>query len=455
MPPRGAKAGHPCPTAGVLFDHLRSARGQASSDYVGLLALVGVVVATSIAVVKPPPIPASITAALHHAICLAGGGICTAREAQGAGLEACVVHVRSDADEVGAVMAVIRLRRGDVAIFEQRSDGSAVVSFLDSNAIGAQAGVGIAPGAISAQGTATAGAGIVFNTGRSYEFASMRSARAFLERYAAGETTAGEALDLARRVSPAHEGQRLPAPRSTSFEAGSWADLEADLEGPQPVNGGRLAGEARASVGRLLGRRVSGARTTWYLRIEAGAAARLGAIVGAVGAESRSDVVLEVTTEAGRAVSAAVSGSVAAGGELNLYGHTTDLASLAKRLSAAGGGAGGAEREGRSIQAGVSLDLTVPGNRAAVSGVLDVVRLRVPPAGWTARLDALGSRLDSHGRVDVAVYRDAATEKVRSAQLALGGGIGVEHVSSRQTRELVAAWSAHGGPLREREDCVT
>nr|MBA2643844.1 hypothetical protein [Solirubrobacterales bacterium] len=133
---------------------LRSARGQASSDYVGLLALVGVVVATSVAVVKPPPIPGSITAAFRHAICLAGGGICTAREAREAGLSACVVHVRSDADQVGAVVAVVRLRRGDAAIFERRSDGSAVVSFLDSNSIGAQAGVGISLGAMGGTGTA-------------------------------------------------------------------------------------------------------------------------------------------------------------------------------------------------------------------------------------------------------------------------------------------------------------
>ena len=436
------------------FDPLRSARGQASSDYVGLLALIGVVGAMSTAVVKPPPIPAAITTALRHAICLAGGGICTPDEARDAGLAACVVHVRSDSQEVGAVMAVVRLRRGDVAILERSSDGSATVSFLDSNGIGAQAGVGIALGPVGATGTATAGAGVAFNTGRSYEFASMAQARAFLRRHAEGETTAGEAIDLARRLSPAHAGRRLPAPQSVSFEAGSWADLAADLKASLPVTGGRLTGEAQASAGRLLGRRVSGARTTWYLRVEAGAAARLGAVIGAVGAGGHSDVVLEVTAERGRAVSAAVSGSAGVVGDLSLYGHTTDLGSLAGRLRAAGAGGGGGGREGRSVQASVSLDLTAPANRNAVAGVLDVLRLRVPPAGWTERLDALGSRLDADGRIDVAVYRSATTERVRSAQLALGAGIGVEHVSSGETRELVAAWSAHGGPLREREDCV-
>ncbi|CAA9479079.1 MAG: hypothetical protein AVDCRST_MAG69-655 [uncultured Solirubrobacteraceae bacterium] len=433
---------------------LRSAQGQAGSDYVGLLALIGIVTAAAIAVVKPPPIPAAITSTLRHAICLAGGGICTASEARAAGLAACVVHVRSDAEEVGAVLAVVRLRRGDVAIFERRSDGSAVVSFLDANAIGAHAGVGIALGAIGARGTATAAAGVAFNTGRSYEFSAESQARAFLRRYAEGETTAGEALDLARRLSPARAGQQPPAPASVSFEAGSWAELDADLEAPLPGVGGRLSGGAQASTGRLLGRRVAGARTTWYVRVEAGAAARLGAVIGAVGASGRADVVLEVTTEKGRAVAAAVSGSAAGGGDLGLYGHTTDLASLSRRLRAAGAGAGGAGREGRFIQTSVALDLAVRENRDAVGGVLDVLRFRVPPAEWSARLDALGARLDADGRIDVSVFRSATREKVRSAQVAIGAGIGVELVAGHETRELVAAWSAHGGPLREREDCV-
>jgi len=438
----------------VHLHPLRSARGQASSDYVGLLALVGVVVATSVAVVKPPPIPGSITAAFRHAICLAGGGICTAREAREAGLGACVVHVRSDADQVGAVVAVVRLRRGDTAIFERRSDGSAVVSFLDSNSIGAQAGVGISVGTMGGTGTANVGAGISFNTGRNHEFASVHDARAFLARYADGETTAGEALDVARRVSPAHEAQRVPAPRSTSFEAGSWADLDAELKAPIPMAGGRLGADGQASIGRLLGRRIRGSQTTWYLRVEGSAAARLGAVVGAVGGDGRSDVVLEVTTEAGRTVAAAVSGSAGVAGELDLYGQTTDLKSLAKRLRAASGAAGGTGHRGRTLQASVSLDLRAPDNSAAMAGVLDVLRLRVPPTEWPARLDALGARLDSDGRVDVAVYRSATIAKSRSARLALGAGVGVEHVSSRETRELIAAWSAQGGDLREREDCV-
>ena len=432
---------------------LRSSRGQASSDYVGVLAVVGAVLAVSAAAISPPPLAASVTAAMRHAVCLVAGGVGTPRAARQAGLAACVVHMRSDADAVGAVIAVVRLRRGDTAVVERRSDGTAVVSFLDSNAIGGQAGVGFSVGRIGGSGTASAGAGLAFNTGRTYEFDSLDAARRFLARHADEETTAGAGLNLARRISPLHEPRRLPTPRSTSYEVGTWAELEADLRVAMPSVEARLTGRGDAAAARLLGRRRRGNRTTWYLRVEDSAAGSLGLVVGSVRGGARTDAVLEVTTEAGAPVAASVTAVAAVAGEVSLYGHTADLGTLARRLKGAGGGAGGAGGGGMTLQASVELDLTVAENATAVAGALDVLRLRVPPPEAAARLSALGRRLDADGRVEVAFYRSSSTVKERSAQLALGAEIGVEHVRSQETRELVAAWSAHGGALREREDC--
>lgn len=432
---------------------LRSARGQASSDYVGVLAVIGAVVAVSAAAISPPPLAASISSAMRHAVCVVAGGICTPHEAERAGLAPCVVHARSDGDLVAATVAVVRLRRGDTAVVERRSDGTAVVSFLDANAVGAQVGVGFSLARIAGTGTAGAGAGISFNTGRTHEFNSFEAARRFLAAYADDETTVGEAINVARRVSPLHEATRLPVPRTSSYEAGTWAQLEADLKLPVPAIDSRVTGEGDLAAGRLLGRRRSDGRTAWYLRVEDSAATRLGLMVGSIGGGAQTDVVLEVTTEAGRPVAATVTGVAGVSGEVSLYGHSTDLGALARRLERAGGGAGGSGSGGMAMQASVELDLTVPENRAALEAALDVLRLRVGPTEATTRLDELGRRLDSDGRVEVAFYRTTSTVKERSAQLALGAQIGVEHVHSRETRELVAAWSAHGDALREREDC--
>lgn len=102
----------------------------------------------------------------------------------------------------------------------------------------------------------------------------------------------------------------------------------------------------------------------------------------------------------------------------------------------------------------MSLDLTRPENRAAVLGVLDAMRLRAGPAEWPRRLSALGERLNRDGEIDLSVYRSSTRERDQSAHVALGPGIGLERVSTQHTRELIAAWSAHGGPWQEREDCL-
>ena len=434
-------------------EYLRSTTGQASADYIGVLAVIVAVVAVSAATVSPPPLAASVASAMRHALCVVAGGVCTPREARRAGLAPCTVHLRSDSDSVGATIAVVRLRRGDTAVIERRSDGTTIVSFVDSNSIGGQAGVGFSAARGGASATAAAGAGVSFNTGRTYEFGSLAEARRFLARHGADETTVGEGVNLARRLSPLHEAARLPAPRSSSYEVGTWAQLEADLEVAVPAIRSRPGADASADAGRLLGRRRSGRRTTWYVRIEQTATARLGHVVGSIGGSGQTEVVLEVTSQAGRLVSAAVTGVAGVTGDASLYGSSTDLTALARRLKQARAAAGGAQTGGMSMQASVELDLTVPENAAALEGALDVLRLRVPPAELAARLSALGRRLDSDGRVDVAFYRTRANVRERSAQLALGAQIGVEHVRSAETRELVAAWSAHGGALREREDC--
>jgi hypothetical protein len=204
----------------------------------------------------------------------------------------------------------------------------------------------------------------------------------------------------------------------------------------------------------VLGRRRQGARSTWYLRVDNEVAAQLGAVVAAVGGSARGESIFELTTEAGRPVALTVATSAAMAGELSLYGHSEDLGALAAKLGTAAAGAGGAGTRGLAMEASVSLDLTVPENRAAVVGAMDVLRLRAAPPEWPSRLKALADRLDRSGAVDVSVFRTTTQERDQSLELALGAKLGVERVTRRTTRELVSAWSGRGGPLREREDCA-
>jgi len=431
--------------------------GQAGSEYVGLLTLVAVVVAvaaTAAGAAAVPSVAAEVVKAMRHGICVVGGGVCTAREAQAAGLDPCVIHVRSDGERVGAVIALVRVGRGDTAIVERRSDGTASISFLDDNRLGTQAGIGLQLPGVGATATITAGAGLAFNTGHSYDFASWAAARRFLARHAGQETTAGEGRNLVRRLSPLHEPRELPEASTISFEAGTWTDLEAELAGSVPRTRVDVTGTADIRLAALLGRRRAGARDTWYLRLDEAASARLGLVVAALGGGARGEAVLEVTTNAGALESATITQTSGVSGELRLHGQTSDLSRLAARLGEASGGTMRSALSGRTMEVRTTLDLTVPENRGALAGALDVLRLRAAPSDWARRVDELGARLDSDARVDVAVYRSAARDSEQSARLALGLQLGVEHFRSQETRELIAAWTAQGSALREREDCL-
>ena len=60
----------------------RPVAGQASAEYVALLAVVCAVVAGAAAVGAVPPIAAQVARQVKHGICLVAGGICTPREAR-------------------------------------------------------------------------------------------------------------------------------------------------------------------------------------------------------------------------------------------------------------------------------------------------------------------------------------------------------------------------------------
>ncbi|MBA2515518.1 MAG: hypothetical protein H0V26_14520, partial [Solirubrobacterales bacterium] len=113
------------PTGGV-----HDSRGQASIDYVGILAVVALILGAAAAAVGAPWLAPRVASGIRHGICVVSGALCTAREAREAGLAPCPIKRRSDSEHVG-VVALIRLQRGDALVVERRSDGRATVSFVD------------------------------------------------------------------------------------------------------------------------------------------------------------------------------------------------------------------------------------------------------------------------------------------------------------------------------------
>ena len=431
-------------------------RGQASADYVALLAVVAVVLgAAAAAVGSPPAIAAAVSGAVRHGICLVAGGICSAREARAAGLSPCLTHARSDRERLAAKAVVVRLERGDALLVERRSDGSAAVSFLDGWRAGATAGIGLKL-PWGSPGSMLGSVGAQFTAGRTWEFGSAAAAARFVRRWKGRESLLGEAKGLARRVCLlCSRRPKPPPPHATYKEGGAYGDVEADLGLKVPGLGKSPRLNLGGDAGVVAGRRISGRRTTWYLRLDYAASLRLGAVIGAVSAAQRVAPALEVTLVDGRAVELRVLGAAAMRGQLDLLGATTSLTGLAKRLRGATGGARGGEGTGLGVEAAVALDLSDPRNRNAAGGVLEMLGMRARPSTWDNRLRAVAQRLDEDGAVDVSVYRVGASERGTEVGGAFGAELGGRWSRAQETRELIEAWSLRrGGTLSEREDCT-
>ncbi len=417
----------------------RPVAGQASAEYVALLAVVCAVVAGAAAVGSVPPIAAQVAGAVRHGICRVAGAICTPGEARAAGLAPCLVHARADRERLGGRVLVVKLRRGDALLVERRSDGSAAVSFADGGTPGASAGS--ACSSLGRGANARIGAGLRFTAGRTWEFATVAAAARFVRRWGKTETLTGEA----RGLWPG--GDHPPPPDSSYKEGGAYGELAAALGGPAGVRAERGARPAPCSAGasraaaaspgtphRRRDRRAARARAR---RARAERRGRRGPR-GHVRPRPRGRVAR--ARRRARALRARA-------------GRTRERARRSRqRLRGAEPQAGG---HGRRLEAEVALDLTDPANRRALLGVLEVMRLRAPPADWDDRVRALAHRLDADGAVDVRLLRVGLEESELGAEAALGLGVGGSYERTEEVRDLLRAWSLRaGGSLQEREDCI-
>jgi hypothetical protein len=433
----------------------RSAAGQASADYVALLAVVACVLAGTLAVTAIPSLAPAVTGATRHGICLVTGGICTPREARAAGMEPCLVHARRDREEVAGTALLLRIGRDDELLLERRSDGTAAVSFIDGKRAGVEAGIGLQ---LSWGQKLEGGAGLQFTGGRMWEFPTAAAAGRFVHRWAREETLTGELRSLPRKLCLFCHGRPNPPPPHATFrEAGAYGEFTDDIDLPGMPHLRQAPGvRAEGSAGAVVGRRVSGERRTWYARIDAAVAGRLGAVLGAVELTRRGDAALELTYVGGRPVQLRVRGAAALRDQLDLLGATTSLEGLAMRLRGATGGGDAKPGSGLGVETQVSLDLTDERNRRAALDFVSMLSPGVSPGDWIDRTRALARRLDADGSVDVGVFRvGASSQQDFEAGAAFGLKLGGEYNREVQTLELVRAWSLrHGGALGEREDCV-
>ena len=430
-------------------------RGQATLEYVALLAVLAVMLTAGLAFSGAlPPLARSLSDAIRHGICLVSGSICTPREAAAAGLDPCPLFRLGRDEKATTSVAIVSLQRGDAMAIEHLSDGTATVSFMDGGGLGVTGGIGLRLSPLGVHASLSGTAGARFTGGRTWKFPTVAAAEAFVRRFASGQTLGGEIREVGHDICFLCPGwlrgrgrPDLPPPASRSIQGGAFGEAAATLDIPI---GGRLIPSVSAgpSMDAVLGRQTEGARTTWYLRVDSSMLLHLGPVLSSVGGARTAASVLELTTAHGRPLTLRVRAASAASDDPGLSAATVTGDELAEGVRRAVSGP--ARADGRALETDVALDLRDPVNLAAVRAFLG----GGPPL--PSEIAALGRRLATDSAVDVRMFDYDPSGVDVSAEGALGVRFGAGYQRTVEVRHLLGAWSRRPGDrLRAREDCTS
>jgi len=368
--------------------------GQASADYVAILAVVLAVLAGAAAVaLAVPGVGERVIATVRTGICIVGGDFCRTADAEAAGLAPCLTEARSEREATTLDIAVVRLGEDGDWQIALRSDGSATVTRLAHSELGGTVGIGLELNDLEASASGALVAG--YRGGRAWHFPDAGSARAFL---------------VAAIRDDAVLRSRKPDVTWHALTQGAGAEVAASLHDLAKAG---LATEA----GSALGVRAEGTRRTLTLEVGTVDPYLFAELAGAsVSSGTERYIVADVTWEGGEARELVLRSAVGSGDRLD-------------ELSA-------------------RLDLRNPETRMLAERVLR--------AGSTsADLRALAVHAADHGIVERTGY--AVSEHRNGFDVAARAGLslGLEHEKVTAERRLVeaVAW-VRGGPPQRRFDCL-
>ena len=385
------------------------AAGQASLEYVGLLALV----ATAFAVAAPAAglagVPAEVSKVVRTGVCIVAGDVCRASDAEAAGLRPCTLRDERRGGAAAVTILSVRIGGGHQWLVARRSDGSVAVTKVARDELGASGGLGYELGPLKAGVEGEAGLRVASGVG--WEFPDAASAGRFLKAAHYGLSGA-----IARWPAAWRSGEG-------GLAASGWAGLGVVLTGE---DGKALEGPAAGveiSAESALGARIARGSTTLYLRAETEGPHTTGVLGGLLDEGPRGPVVAEYTRD------------------------RSGPRELAFRVSARGA------RANQVVETVARLDLRIHSNRVVAARLL---RHRVPwPPSVAADLRAAVAHAVRSGTVERSVF--AVEDGSRSLELAgrLGAEVGIEAGSTKVDRRLLEASARTAGSQeRAREDCV-
>lgn len=397
-------------------------RGQASVEWLAVVALVAVVFGLGAALAQAGYVGRRVTREMARAICLVGSGDCRRDQ------EPCVVGSLANRQGMTVHLLFYRLGEDKLGVVEERSDGTFAVSLEDGisggleGAGGLKAAFQVGKLGLSIGGEVTAAVLAHLGRGRTWIAGSRAEAQRILEQEGAGR------------------------PPDATSGSGRWdSSVDASAAGEAL---GESVEVARAGITfvREAGWRVdrrSGHRTAYVQASATGSATAGGRVLGLSG-DGEETYAVEYD-ETGRPVDLRVIAVGSFAGSRDLPAVVQEVAGLL--APDAGGGERGYEVTGH-------LDLTDAGNLAAARGLLNAIAERRATA---APERALRRRINEHGTVQARALAIRTDETGMSFAFAAGpGSFSAEAQIQQRSQQLLRATS-HGldGQWVTRTDCVT
>ena len=396
----------------------RLERGQATTDYIALLAVVVALVAVGATLtgVGAPGVVNAVRAQIAHALCIVTGRACHAERSL-----PCTVAMRRESRRFGLNLAFIRLDKNRLVIREQLSDRTVRLTLINRFGAGAEGGLGANVQVDQNLNSGGVGREVKFGAGGLYGTGKIFRAR-----------NAREADAIVRALE---RGDRTPVgPRESVYEVGIKATGSLKL-GPS------LNAQSTRIVG--LRRDLKTGATTVTLNIGDSASALLESVVGGPTGSADTNALLALKLDRRRRpleLSLLASGTIAAGAKFSK--------ALATPLALSDSDAVPANIGGRRWEFGARVDLTDPQVATAWK------RFRGSPAS-PAAIRGLGQALRDRAHLDLRTYRARNSSNGTALGLALFAKFGVETERSIDRFNLLAASSRPPGGLWEpRLDCV-
>ena len=396
-------------------------RGQGTVEYVGLVALLALVMGAAVtAWSDPTAIGSAVTREMARALCIVSGGLCDADRAP------CVTAERRDAKAWHVNAVVFRVGKGQALVREERSDGTVALTLARDRSGGLELGMGAD---VRAGGVAL----------------GLDVRAAWLARRGSGATYVARDRAEADRLQERLLAGRGPLPRPGTRYAEWGADREYELSAATGLT--EIGVTHLPSFARGVETDVASGRRTVYVDHASGWEGVL-IVGGARGkgartADERYGIRLDARGRPRELV-------VLAGGELRGSGDLpTSVAEVAGHLLVPASG-------GRRWTLETRLDLGDPDVRRAAAGFLQAIRSPRPriggPPGPEGELRRL---LRERGAAEARTYAVEQSDESLGAHVGTGTRYGGGKDSSRRATRLLAATSrGPGGAWRRRDDCL-